>query len=305
MDVGEWGLLVVLSILWGGSFFFVAIAVKELPTFTVVVSRVALAALCLLAVMKFVGAKFPTDRGTLGAFLVMGALNNAIPFALIVWGQAHIASAIASILNATTPFFTALVAHWATDQEKLTLNRVVGMLVAFGGVAAMVGGDALAAMDVNVWAQLAVLAAAFSYALAGVYGRRFRRLNVAPLAAATGQVSASSLILIPLMLLVDRPWSLPAPGIETVASLVALAVLSTAVAYLIYFRILSSAGAVNLLLVTFLVPVSATLLGVFILDEQLFAKHFAGMALIGVGLVAYDGRLVKLLRAKSGGTPRS
>ena len=293
MTAFEWALLILLSILWGGSFFFVGVAVKELPAFTIVVCRVALAALCLHVYMRIMGVRFPMDREVLLAFLVMGILNNAIPFSLIAWGQTHIASAVASMLNAATPFFTALVAHWSVYQERITVNRLAGMAVAFVGVAAMFGGELFGVWGASVWAQFAVLCACIIYAFAGVFGRRFRRLNVSPVAAAAGQVTASSLVLIPMMLVVDRPWALEMPGAATVASLVGLAVLSTAVAYLIYFHILSVAGATNLLLVTFLLPVSATLLGVFVLDEALLAKHYMGMLLIWAGLVVFDGRLFR------------
>jgi len=301
MGAREWALLVLLSLLWGGSFFFNGVAVRELPTFTVVVCRVAIAAAFLHLAMRAMGVPFPLHRRACIAFLGMGFLNNVVPFTLIVWGQSHIASAVASILNATTPLFTALVAHWSAQQERLTANRVVGMAIALAGVAAMLGEDLLEDWGADVWAQFAILGASVSYAFAAVFGRRFRSLGVAPMASATGQVTASSLVMIPLMLAFDRPWELPLPGAATVAALLGLALLSTALAYLIYFRILSSSGATNLLLVTFLIPPSATVLGIFVLDEQLFARHFAGMALIGAGLAAFDGRIWRRLRGGRAG----
>lgn len=297
MSALEWGLLVTLSMLWGGSFFFVAVAVEELPPLTIVLLRVALAALALLALTRVMGIAMPAERTVWAAFVAMGFLNNAVPFTLIVWSQTHIASGVASILNATTPLFTVVVAHVLTRDEKMTGGRLAGVLIAFAGAAVMIGGTALQSLGVNVVAQLACLAAAMSYAVAGVLGRHFVALGIAPMVTATGQVTASSLVLLPVMLIVDRPWRLPAPSLDTVAALLGLALLSTAVAYILYFRILATAGATNLLLVTFLVPVSAILLGLLVLGETLEPRHFVGMALIGLGLAAIDGRLWPKRRA--------
>ncbi|MBT3306136.1 MAG: EamA family transporter [Alphaproteobacteria bacterium] len=297
MSPFEWGLLLTLSLLWGGSFFFVGVAVKELPTFTIVVCRVFFAALTLWAVMKAMGLKMPTSRRVWGAFFVMGFLNNAVPFSLIVWGQGHIASGLAAIINATTPLFTVIVAHSLTTDEKMTGTRLAGVIVGLVGVAFMIGLDVLQSLGVNVLAQIAILAASLSYAFAGVFGRRFRDLGVSPMAAATGQVTASSIMLAPIMLIVDTPWTLPVPSMATIGALAGIALLSTALAYTLYFRILATAGATNLLLVTLLVPVSAILLGVLVLGEVLEPKHFIGMAMIGVGLAAIDGRPIRAIRA--------
>jgi drug/metabolite transporter (DMT)-like permease len=286
----EWASLLVLSVLWGGSFFFVEVAVEELPPLTIVVARVTIGACTLLVAGRLMGLRLPTDQRLWGSFLAMGLLNNVVPFTLIVWGQTHIASGVASILNATTPLFTVVVAHAFTEDEKLTGGRLAGVVIGLSGVVVMVGVATVQALGLQIAAQLAVLAAACSYALAGVYGRRFRARGIAPLTTATGQVTASSVMLMPVMLAVDRPWQLPMPSTSTLAAVVGLAVLSTAVAYIIYFRVLASAGATNLLLVTFLIPVTAILLGVLVLGETLLARHLLGMALIGLGLAAIDGR---------------
>lgn len=286
----EWALLIGLSLLWGGSFFFTGVAVRELPTFTIVVCRVLLAAVILLLVMRATATPLPRDKRVWRAFLCMGFLNNAVPFSLIVWGQMHIASGVASILNATTPLFTVLLAHLLTQDERMTPGRLLGVLLGLGGVAAMIGGDALRSLGVDVTAQLACLAAAVSYAFAGLYGRRFKARGVSPLATATGQLCASSLLLVPVMLVFDQPWNLPMPGLATIGALIGIASLSTALAYVIYFRILATAGATNLLLVTLLIPVSAILLGVAFLAETLLPQHLMGMGFIGMGLAAIDGR---------------
>lgn len=297
MSGRDWALLVLLAGVWGGSFFFNAVAVAELPPLTVVAVRVLLAALALQIVLAARGQRLPLRGQVVAAFLVMGVLNNAIPFTLIVWGQTHIASGLAAILNATTPLFTVLVAHWFTRDERATGLRLGGVALGFAGVVVMIGPAALAGLGDSVAAQVACLLAAASYAVSGVYGRRFARLGVAPMATATGMLTASALVLVPLALLVDRPLALPAPSLSAVGALLAVALVSTAFAYILYFKLLASAGATNLLLVTFLVPVSAILLGVLILGETLAVKHLLGMALIGLGLAAIDGRLPRSLAA--------
>ena len=299
----EWAMLIALSAVWGGSFFFNGIAVRELPVFTVVVARVALGAVLLTAVVYLRGERLPADRRIWAAFFGMGILNNVIPFTLIVWGQQHIASGVASILNAATPLFGVVFAHLLTRDEKMTGGRLAGVLIGFAGVAVMIGVTALGTLGGipggALLAQLACLGGAVSYAFAGLFGRRFHRLGVSPLATAAGQVIASSVLLLPLVLVVDRPWLLPVPGGQTIAALVGVAALSTALAYVLYFRILATAGATNLLLVTLLIPVSAILLGGLFLGEALLPRHLAGMALIGLGLVAIDGRLWRRLVGRS------
>ena len=296
MTALEWTMLLVLSALWGGSFFFNAVAVRELPVFTVVVARVALGALILLAIVRLRGETMPTGRRVWAAFFAMGLINNVIPFSLIVWGQQHIASGLASILNASTPLFTVVFAHFLTADEKMTGGKLAGVVIGLAGVAWMIGPDAVRTLGTNTTAQLSCLGAAVSYALAGIYGRRFRAMGVTPMTTATGQVVASSLMLVPLMLAVDRPWTLAMPGMAAIGALIGVAALSTALAYVLYFRILSTAGATNSQLVTLLIPVSAVLLGIAFLGESLLPRHLLGMAAIGAGLAAIDGRPLRRLR---------
>lgn len=300
MGAVEWAMLVALSVLWGGSFLFNGILVRELPPFTIVTARVALAAIALHLIVRATGHTMPRDRQTWLAFFGMGFLNNVIPFLLIVWGQTHIASGLASILNATTPLFAVIVAHFLTVDEKMTGNRLIGVIVGFAGVALMIGPSVLASLGgSNALAQLAVLGAAFSYSLAGIFGRRFRRMGLAPIIPAAGQVTASTVLLLPIALFVDRPWTLAMPSSETWLALAGLAILSTAIAYMLFFRILAAAGATNLMLVTFLIPVSAILLGALVLGEDLQAKHFIGMAMIAIGLAAIDGRLLAFRKRRA------
>ncbi len=297
MSGKEWALLLVLSVLWGGSFFFNGVAVRELPSFTLVWLRVASASVALLIVLRLLGQTMPMQGRVWLAFFGMGFLNNVVPFVLIVWGQHRIASGLASILNATTPLFTVLVAHLLTPDEKLTPLKGAGVLVGFVGVAVMIGPEALNGLGGGALAELACLVAALSYAFAAIFGRRFRRMGVAPLATAAGQVGASTILLFPVMLLADRPWALVPPHAATWVAVLGLGLLSTALAYGLYFRILATAGATNVLLVTLLVPVSAILLGALVLGERLLPRQFLGMALIGLGLLFIDGRLPRRIAA--------
>lgn len=298
MSASQWAMLLALSVLWGGSFFFTGVALSALPPLTLVVLRVGIAALILNLALPLAGIDRPRSSEVWIAFVGMGLLNNVVPFLLIVWGQTQIASGLAAILNATTPLFTVVVAHLLTSDERMTGNKLAGVLIGLGGVAVMVGSSAFSEMDSHIPAQIAVLAAALSYAFAGIFGRRFRRLGVRPLATAAGQVTASTLLLLPVALVVDRPWALTMPGAPVWAAVLGIAILSTALAYLLYFRLLATAGATNLLLVTFLIPVSAILLGVLVLGEHLDVRHYGGMVLIGCGLAAIDGRLLPLARAR-------
>jgi len=295
MGASEWAMLITLSLLWGASFFFNGVAVLSLPTFTIVVARVVIAAVILHLALRASGLRMPRDAALWRTFFAMAFINNVMPFSLIVWGQSHIASGLAAIVNATTPLFTVMIAHVFTSDERLTRGRLAGVIIGLSGVAVMIGLDALRALGVNVVAQLSVLCGAMCYATAAVFGRRFRSMNITPMQTATGQTTAASIILLPIMLLVDQPWTLPIPGPGTIAALFAVAALSTALAYVLYFRLLASAGATNVLLVTFLVPVVAILLGTLFLGEVLQPQHLLGMALIGLGLAAIDGRPWRML----------
>jgi drug/metabolite transporter (DMT)-like permease len=286
----DWGLLIGLSVLWGGSFFFVQIAVPHLPAMTIVLARVGIAAVVLAAVLRIRAIPLPKGWAVWRALAVMGLLNNALPFSLFVLAQGQIGSALASILNATTPLFTLIVAHLATRDEKLGVAKVLGLLIGFGGVIVMMGGAALSGSPEAVLAQGACLMAALCYAAASVWGRRFRTLGVTSFQTAFGMLASSTVLLLPLVAVVDRPWALDWPGWGPVAALCALALFSTALAYQIYFRLLATAGAVNLALVTFLIPVSAIGLAIVILGETLLPRHIAGFALIVSGLWAIGGR---------------
>jgi drug/metabolite transporter (DMT)-like permease len=293
LDAATWTMLLVLSALWGSSFLFFALLVTELPPLTVVLGRVGLAALMLNLLLAVRGMPM---RATLPwrDFAVMGLLNNLLPFLLITLGVARIPSGLAAILNATTPIFTVLAAHWLTTDERLTPAKAAGVACGFAGVVLLIGPGLLGGMgQADTLGQLCCLGAAVSYAFAGLYGRRFRAL--APLQVATGQVTASTVLLLPVALAVDRIWTLPMPSATAWAALVGIALLCTAAGYVLYFAVLARAGATNLVLVTFLLPVTALLLGALVLGEPVSARALAGMAVIGLGLAAIDGRLLRAL----------
>ena len=291
MNRADWAMLISLSLLWGGSFFFVAVAVPALPALTITAIRVGIAAI-VLWIFLIVSKKTVPKSGKLWrTFFVMGLLNNVIPYTLLAWGQTSIASGLASILNATTPLFTILVASLLLSDEHITVKKALGVGIGFSGVIIMMGPALLTNIEIDILPQLAVLGGAASYALATTYARRFKTMGVSPFEVSTGQITASTIMILPLVLMIDKPYQLDNPGLPVWLSMLGLGIFSTALAYILYFRILSSSGAVNVTLVTFLVPVSAILLGWLVLDEQLQTEHFVGMAFIGLGLAAIDGRL--------------
>jgi drug/metabolite transporter (DMT)-like permease len=288
MTTRQWTLLGLLAVLWGGAFFFSKVALGELPPFTVVLVRFGVAAIAMLAVVRLTGHRMPRSPRIWGGFVLLGLLNNFIPFSLIACGQVHITSGLASILNATTPLFTALVAH-ALGQERLTAHRVAGVLLGLAGVAVLIGPGALQQLGVHTWSELAIVGAAVSYAFAGTYGRRFRGMpSAVPVAC---MLTTSALMALPIALTLDRPWA-ARPSLPVWGALLGLALLSTALGFWLYFRLLSSAGATNVMLVTLLMPVIALLLGSIVLGERVTPNGLAGMALIAAGLLAIDGRLL-------------
>lgn len=287
MGLTEWALLLALSLVWGGSFFFIEIGLEGLGPYTVVAARVGLGALGLLLFLGLRGLALPSGLSDWWALFVMGLLNNAIPFSLIAWGQVRIDSGLASILNATTPLFTLVVAHLCTRDERLTSLKGLGVVLGLFGVAVLIGPNLGQGSGGSLWGQLAILGAACSYAFASVWGRRLGRLS--PAVAATGMLICSSVVMLPLALLVEPlPAALPSPSV--LVALVGLGLLSTSLAYLLYFQILVRAGAVNLMLVTFLIPPSALALGVLFLHEPLEMSALFGLALIFAGLAAVQAQ---------------
>jgi drug/metabolite transporter (DMT)-like permease len=291
MSGKAWLMLVALSCLWGTSYYLIEIAIADLPVLTLVALRIALAAAVLWLFVFATGARVPREPGVWGAYLVMGLLNNIIPFSLISWGQTEITSSLAAILNATTPIFAVLVASVLLRDEPATPNKIAGVIIGFLGVIVMIGPDAMRQLGGATLAQVAIVTAGLSYACASIFGRRFHSRGIAPTVSAACQVTMSALVLLPVVAGIGGFAGVGEVGLSAWAAVGSLAVLSTAVAYILYFRILATAGATNLMLVTFLIPVTAILLGTLLLGEVLTPGEIAGMALIGVALVAIDGRL--------------
>jgi drug/metabolite transporter (DMT)-like permease len=289
----DWVLLGILSVLWGGSFFFNGVALKELPPLTLVFLRVALAALILLPVLRAYRIGFPRGFSGWQPFFGVALLNNVLPFSLIVTGQTYIPSGLASILNATTPVFTVLVMA-ASGDEKLLMRRVAGVLAGLIGVIILHGQDLGFANSQGIGILLC-LAAAFSYGLSALYARR-KLSNSPPLATATFQLLASSLMMAIVAATVERPWQLPMPGATTWLAMAGLAALSTALAYIVFFQILRRSGSSNVMLVTLLIPVTALLLGYLVLGESISTREIVGAIVIGSALLLIDGRVLALAR---------
>lgn len=290
----DWLLILLLGAIWGGSFFFASIAVREIPPLALVLFRVAIAASALWLYVLAARISLRPALPFILPFFVLSLLNNIVPFTLMFTGQTAIGAGLASVLNATTPFWTMLLAQLLLTDEKLTLRRIVGVVFGIAGTAVMVGPGLLANLGGPVWAKFALIGTALSYACAGIFARRFR--PVPPELVATGQLTASTIIMIPVVLLLYEPASLLSASPSVWAAVLALALVATAFAYILFFRILASAGASNTSLVTLIVPASAILLGTAFLGERLEAFEMAGMALIGLGLLVVDGRILPRTR---------
>lgn len=297
MNRREWAILLFLAFIWGGAFFFIGVAVKEIPPITYVWLRLTIAAAALWLFLRWRGTPVSLPRGAVWPILLLALLNNVFPFLLFGWGQTHIASGLASILNATTPIWGVIAAHFLTRDEPLTPRRLAGVMLGFGGVAVMIAPGLAGGMaGGDLLPELACVLATLCYALAGVHARKFKAMGVAPESVAGAQLIAGAIVMLPTALLVDRPWLHAAPSLGAIAALVALAIVCTGFAYILYFRLIASAGATNALLSTLLVPPFAILLGVMFLGETLAAEDIAGLALIALGFAAIDGRPLGWLR---------
>jgi drug/metabolite transporter (DMT)-like permease len=294
ISASAWLLLIALGLLWGGSFFFAGIAVRHIPPITLALARFVLAA---AALHIYVAGRFGIYEALLRrwrAFLLLGLLNNAIPHALIFTGQTEIGAGLASILNATTPIWTVVIAHFLTTDEKLTGQKIAGTITGLVGVVILFSPQLSISAKAPLWAMALPILAAISYGFAAIWGRRFQDI-AAPVTAA-GQMTASTVIMLPVALIHDQPWTLAVPPAHVMAAVLAMALLSTALAYIIYFRLIATAGATNASLVTLLVPPSAIFLSFLFLGERLGPEDWAGVAMIGLGLAILDGRIVARIR---------
>ena len=293
MSGRDWTLILLLSVIWGGAFYFNAMALRGFPTNTLVFGRMFIATLPLLVVIAMTGQRMPRGWKTWRGLTLLGTLNIVVPIILFTWAQTQIASGLASVLNATTPLWGVLAAHFLTADEKATPVRIGGVLLGLAGVVVMMVPDLEQGATGRALAVAACLLGTLCFALASIVARRLNIGGITPMALTTGQLASSALIMLPIMLVVDQPWTLPVPGMDAVLALLALALVSTTLAYWLYFKVLESAGATNSLLITFLIPVTAILLGVLALGETVTPIQFGGMALIAAGLLVMDGRVFR------------
>ncbi|BDQ38349.1 ABC transporter permease [Pseudodesulfovibrio nedwellii] len=289
MTLTEWLMLITLSIIWGGGFFFNEIALRELPPMLVVFGRISIGSLGLIAVVFITRQNARVHLHRWRQLAVLGTFNTALPFFLIVWGQQYIESGLAAVINATTPAFTILVAHFFTADERFSMRKLSGAALGLGGVATLIGTDALMGFGDHVFGQIAIMGAALSYACAATYARRLTGMS--PTVMGCLQLSAASLVMAPVVLVVTRPWELPMPGLETLAAITGLGLLCSTIASLIFFRILTSAGATNISLVTLLIPFSASTLGISFLGEPFTMRLIIGMLIVSAAAILIDGRL--------------
>jgi len=295
MNRRDWLILGILAVIWGGAFIFIGIAVHQVAPLTYVWLRLSIAAAAMWGFLAFKRQPLGLPRQVWGSIILLAVLNNALPFTLFGWGQTHIASGLASILNATTPIWGVVVAHFLTHDERMTPRKIAGVLLGVGGVVTMIGPSLLSNIGTGALPQLACVTASLSYALAAVWARRFRKLGVSPLSITTGQLTAGAVIMMPLAFVVDQPWTHPLPSLGAWGAIGALALLCTAFGYVLYFKLIETSGATNALLVTLLVPPIAIVMAAVFLHETLAVQDFLGLGLIALGLAAIDGRLLSLL----------
>ena len=293
MNTKEWLLLLLLSFIWGGSYFFTSIALKEVLPFTLVAFRVSFGALFLFIIFWFSKLRFPSDLKVLGMFFVMGLFNNAIPFSLIVWGQISVSSSLASIIVASAPIFTIFVAHFFTQDEKLNPIRLFGTFLGLGGVIVVIGWQ-----NINlekILPQLIIVLACVFYSFASVFGKQFHKKGIPPMVVAMGQLFASSLILLMVALFIEGPIKPLSPHIWL--AILGFSLLCTTIAYIIFFYLLKTIGSNNLILVTIIAPISAIFLGVVFLGDEIKIRYIVGLFIIVLALSVIDGR-VFLLKKK-------
>jgi drug/metabolite transporter (DMT)-like permease len=287
--------LLILSLIWGASFLFIKVAVATIPPFSVAFGRTALAAVLLYLVLRSRGLRMPGWGSVWGTFLLMGLFNGAVPYTLITWAEIHIDSGLAAIVNALMPLFTVLLAHLFTGDERLSWMKIVGIFLGFLGVVALIGPAALKGLGKDVIAQLAVMAAAWCYAVAIIYGRRLK--GITPLVSATGQLFCAAFLTLPMVLVFDAPWAL-SPSFISVAALTCLSLLGTALAYLLYYYLLQRIGSTNLSLVTYLLPITGVFWGALLLGERLHWSAFLALGMILAGIAGVNNRLPKFSLAR-------
>ena len=289
----EWGLIALQSMLWGSSYFFIAVVQDQVPILTVVAIRGVFASIMLIAIVTSLGYRMPATLAEWAHFAFFSTFNTLIPFALIVWGQARTTGGMAAILNASAPLFGIFLAHVLTHDEKLSANKLAGILLGFVGVAILVGSDLAVVSSADLMARLALLAAPLLYVLANIYARN-RLGEYPPFVIAMMQMAASVFISVPVALAVDWPWTLPMPSMTVLGAIIATGVFGSGLAALCHFTVLQRAGAINAMLVTLIMPLTPILLGGIYLGERLTNREIFGAVIIAAALLIIDGRLLRL-----------
>lgn len=295
MTLGQWATLLLIALFWGGAFFFVAVAVHELPPMTLGAIRILIGGLVLLTILYLSGRRLPWRADVWRWFMIVAFVNSVAPLFLLSWAQKTIGGGLASIITAMTPLLVLFVAHVMTHDENLSGRRLAGTFIGFAGVVVMIGLDMKIRFDMTIVAQLAAVLASVCFAFGTVLARRFRSLNIEPLTATTGFILVSGLQFLVLAIVLDRPWSLPAPSMPAILSAIAAGFISTALGQFLFFRLLAKTGASNVSLVAVLTPISAILLGWIVLGERLLSYQIAGMVVIALGILIVDGRLFAAL----------
>ncbi len=293
MGGAEWALLFLHAMLWGSSYFFIAVAKNELPVFTITSLRMVPAVLVIVTIIWIAGYRLPSTWREWGPFIPLSLLNNYLPFCLIVYAQHQVTGGIAAVFCATTPLFGMFMAHVLTRDEKLSANKLAGVVIGIGGVAILALPDLMAGTADALWAKLALLGAALLYASGGIYARGFSRYP--PMVLSGAHMSMTLVLSLPAMLIIDRPWTLPMPSWPVIASVAGTGIFASALASIIFFTLIKRAGATNALLVTLLLPVTPMVLGYLLLGERMSGRELAGAAVIGLALLVIDGRLVRRL----------
>ncbi|WP_420642796.1 DMT family transporter [Candidatus Leptofilum sp.] len=301
MKLKNFLLLILLAALWGPSFLFIKVAVAEIPPITLVLGRVGIAAVLLTLLLLFQGKAFPKSNTIWRHLAVVAAVQNAIPFVLFSWGEQYIDSALASILNGTTPIFTIVIAHFFAADDRLTPTKLIGVLIGFGGLMLLISPSFVDGLQASTLGLLGVALAAVLYGVAIVYTRNNLR-GLPPLVAPAGQMILASLYLLPLSLLIERPYNIPTLSLPVIGSLLALGVLGTAAAFIVYYRLLETAPASYVSMTTYIIPIFGVILGVLVLDEQLTWHAYAGFGLILLGVMIVNG-LLKIGGKRPSATP--
>ncbi len=300
----DWGFVGLLGLLWGGSFVFAEYALVAFGPITIASGRLLLGGLLLFSFFRMRGGRLPLSFTRVREYVILGTIGNAIPFSLIFFGQQWISAGLAAILTCATPFFTAFLAHFLTSDERLDLKRLVGLILGMAGVAVTVGLDTFEDLDNGLIGQLAVLGAALGYAIYGIYARTLDARN--PQETATGSVLAGGLVLLPLALLAETPvLAFSALPVVPLLAIAGLGLIGTAIPFVLYFWLIRRIGANNISLGTMVAPISASGLGILLLNETVRQQYAVGFALLVLGFIVIDGRAFRKVRQLFGLAPKT